>query len=360
MPVGATDDAVSHEGLRSLMDTVERAYERAAGSSGRVERRYRIGGQLIALEFAGEGLVPYLTPSLAHRAVADTGEPAIRVRLFDSNTTGERFPVGTEVLEALHEAGRPGAPAIDGIRTSYQRPDFGLSFLDVARSTALYWSPKAAMTPFWEVASPLTSILSWWMRDRGLEYTHGAAVGLANGRAGALIAGRSGSGKSTTALACLAAGMAFVADDYCLTSRGPSPLLYSIYCSSKVTAENLAARVPWASQRVATTSRPGDEKLVLFAAERFPGQVRESLPLSVIVLPRMAPEAGSPRMRPATPAETLAALSISTLLQLPGGGAQPMRHLAELARAVPSYVVELAGPIESVPTVIADLLGAVR
>ena len=72
---------------------------------------------------------------------------------------------------------------------------------------ALYWVRRASDLPFWEIASPFRILFHWWAQSWGGQVAHAAAVGV-NGR-GVLLAGKSGSGKSTAALACLRQGMDF-------------------------------------------------------------------------------------------------------------------------------------------------------
>ena len=66
---------------------------------------------------------------------------------------------------------------------------------------------------------------------------HAAAVGTADG--GVLIVGRGGVGKSTTALACLAAGMKYVADDYLVVQLDPEPRAFQLYGTAKLEASQL-------------------------------------------------------------------------------------------------------------------------
>ena len=126
-------------------------------------------------------------------------------------------------------------------RTGYQVDAGLLSLLDVRRGLGLLWTANAARLPRYELTFPARSILYWWAHVRGLQMTHAAAVGDAAG--GVLLVGKGGSGKSTTALACLEAGLSYAGDDYVLISEQPAPRAHSVYCSGKLHADHIG-RLP--------------------------------------------------------------------------------------------------------------------
>ena len=58
-----------------------------------------------------------------------------------------------------------------------------------------------------------------------------------------LITGSGGAGKSTTALLCLQAGLAYLGDDYVVIALDPVPTAYSLYCTAKLN-DDQAAKFP--------------------------------------------------------------------------------------------------------------------
>ena len=80
---------------------------------------------------------------------------------------------------------------------------------------------------------------------------------------GVLLAGKGGSGKSTTALTCLNSELQYVSDDYCVVVAQPSPFAYNLYCTAKVRADN-THRVPHLMPTVSNGNRLGDEKALFF------------------------------------------------------------------------------------------------
>ena len=129
----------------------------------------------------------------------------------------------------------------DRICTAYNWSAAALSMLDKRNSLALYWTYDTRKLPSYETSAPLRTILHWWMNHHGLQFVHSGAVGTSRG--GVLLAGKGGTGKSTTVLSCLNSDMLYVSDDYCLISVDPVPYAYSVYSSAKLNADNIQ-RVP--------------------------------------------------------------------------------------------------------------------
>ena len=120
----------------------------------------------------------------------------------------------------------------------------------------------------WDWAAPLRAILHWWLGSHGVLQVHGGAVGTAEG--GALVVGRGGSGKSTTALSSLAAGLRYAGDDFVAITTRPEPWVHSLYCSGKLDPGHLErfARLPG---EVANPVRGEDEKAIVYVGRAFPG-----------------------------------------------------------------------------------------
>ena len=116
------------------------------------------------------------------------------------------------------------------------------SFIDRGSGRGYFRTSKNTILPDYVLAAPFHFHLQWWLRERQFLIIHAAAVGNENGAA--LIVGQSGSGKTTTALSCLAAGMDYFGDDYCIISLIPYPTVHSLYNSAKIDADTLISRLP--------------------------------------------------------------------------------------------------------------------
>jgi hypothetical protein len=75
----------------AAFDAVYGAFEDAARALGTVERTYRLAGRTIAMRFAGDALVPHLTPAFEHLAAAP-GPADLEVCIWDTVSSGVAMP----------------------------------------------------------------------------------------------------------------------------------------------------------------------------------------------------------------------------------------------------------------------------
>lgn len=246
---------------------------------------------------------------------------------------------------------------ITGINTSRiyavcERGYPSITMFDSIRNLALYWVPDLAALPEWVKGAPLRILFHWWMGLHGKQLVHGAAVGTAAG--GVLITARGGSGKSTSALACLAAGMHYAGDDYVLIGLEPSPHVSNLYRSAKIAASQLE-EFPWLADMIDNPGALAREKALVFLDGRYSKQLCDSLPLRAVLVPRITGRRDT-QLKRTSAASALAALAPSTILFHPRGGDRELKRLGQLVRAVPTYVLECGTDLAQIPRVISALL----
>ena len=331
---------------------MQEAFEEACRlTGGAVERDYIVGGHPVRLRFAGSALVPRLTPSLSHLRAREPVEPRLTISIWDGDSTGAGRPPGPgeELQPATDQTHLCAGTRIRAV--FYPDPPL-MSFLDEPAGQACFWTKGADSVPFYETGSPFRPIFNWWMGSHGRQFAHAAAVG--TGAGGALLVGRGGSGKSTTAMACLAAGLLYAGDDHCLVSTDPSPYAHSLYSSGKLNPDSLD-RLPKLRPALANGDRLDREKALLLLATARPDQVVTGLPIRAILLPQVHPGPET-ELLPASPAAALLALAPSTMLPLPRSHAAGLGALAALIRQVPCYSLRLGACLDDAPRVIARLL----
>jgi hypothetical protein len=204
----------------------------------------------------------------------------------------------------------------------------------------------------WEVSTPFRKILHWWAADLGLQLVHAAAVGRTDG--GLLLVGRGGSGKSTTALACLDGMLGYAGDDYCLVDSGERPWVHGLYLSAKGDSRT-ATLLPGLRDSLRHTPCSIDGKSIIFADDVRPEAVVAGFPLRAIVVPRIVGGSVS-RLERLSATDTLRAFAPSTLLQLPGEIASGLGRLSDLVRRVPARMLCLGDDPATAVTVLAELL----
>ena len=274
----------------TYFETVYTGFERAAQQIGGViERFYTIGGLPICLRFAGDSLAPLLTPALAHLSTEPTTTPALTICVWDSASTKTKLPLllaslvdllrqkWGELLDIRREIKQYHGQRI---RTSFfLGPDI-LSALDTQRHVGVYWIEDAARIPYWEKGSPFLAILSWWMELMKRQYVHAGAVG--NRTGGVLLAGKGGSGKSTTALACLQSELLYASDDYCLVTSEPAPYVYSLYNTAKLKGQQDFQRFPHLSEKISNAGHLSEEKAVIFLHQHYPEKIVSGFPIQAV------------------------------------------------------------------------------
>lgn len=343
--------------LLDLWATVSDAFQQATQAALSTHTHfYAIDGSVVCLRFAGAALVAGLTAALAHLATAPHPTPALTINLWDSATTGVTLPpLPATMYQPLPLDQQWGSYAHSArFHTFFQPASQLFTMLDTHECEAFYWAQDAGQLPLAEGGAPLLTLLHWWLGQQGRQIVHGAAVGTATG--GALLVGKSGSGKSTTALACLQAGLHYLGDDYCLVGVRPQPTVYSLYSSGKVHFADLA-RFP-RFQLAQSSRRYADaDKALYFFADPFAAQLVPSLPLKAILLPQISPD-GKSAVTPVSPATALLAMGPSTIFQLIGEKSQTVHHLGQLVRQLPCYRLALGTDSAHIPALITELLAA--
>jgi hypothetical protein len=355
MACGAPREATAHgttggraaSYFASLLD----AAARARLAAGEERRTFRIAGRTVQLLFAGRALADALTPALSHLA-APPAAPDLTVHLWDRASTG---------VPAPSPPWRPEDHLARGVIRGFDGPEFrtanlpvmdGFSMLDVEHATAVHWDADAARITLHERSFPLRVVLSWWATLRGLQFAHAGAVGRADG--GVLIAGASGSGKSTAALACVGSHLAVASDDHVLLGDGTTPVVHGLYRSAKLHWEQLE-RLPGLDPFLVNRGRPQDDKALLLLDGADACRLSAGFPVKAIVVPRVTGERAT-RIVPAPRAAALAALAPSSMFLIPGDDAPAFRFLAGLVRRVPAYELRAGTDLAQIPHAIGRLL----
>jgi hypothetical protein len=206
--------------------------------------------------------------------------------------------------------------------------------------------------PYWEGGAPLRLLLHWWLSHGPMQLMHGGAVGLPAG--GVLLVGRSGSGKSTAAVACLDSALGYAADDYVLARAAPQPYAHSLYNTAKLDADNLH-RFPHLRPALRNADKLDTQKGLLFLHEALPERVLRGFPIRAVLLPRFSGQTHT-RVRPASAGQALAAAAPTTIFQNRRTGPQILQMNASLVRQVPAYVLETGTDLAQIPAAILALL----
>jgi len=247
----------------------------------KIERHYEIHGRRLTVRAPGAQAASMLDHVFSAYAIDDLESRDLLVDIahVDPDT----------LLEERTFAGC----AEDGTR--FSRDERGDLYVEVdglgaARIDARNPGARVAICvedPDWEVGHRLVEpVVVELLRGRSLYGIHAGAVATADGHA-LLLCGRSGSGKSTTALALARSGWGFLADDTCYLDTGAAPARIAARWSDvHLTETSLEVLIPAAGRGAAIRPR-GSEKYFL-RVDRVPDlrPVAQAVP-KWIVFPRI-------------------------------------------------------------------------
>jgi hypothetical protein len=232
--------------LDAFVSAIERAFDQAAAvSPGPVVRHLNLGGHAIRLRCAGAALADHVLPAFAHAfrqaQLSEAPLPDLTIDCWDRSATGVFPPSPPWDDDAYCHSGAIQGLAQGRLRITYDRWMRLLTVYDRQQGRVFVQAASASDLPAWLRRSPLRTVIGWWAAAHGMALLHAGAVASANGAV--VLAGASGSGKSTTTMTALAAGLGFLADDACLVRFDPSPTAYPVFGLAKLEPDAFA-RLP--------------------------------------------------------------------------------------------------------------------
>jgi len=320
--------------------------------AGRSTIALQMGPKVVRLVAAGPTLLDYYAPAFAHLARLDDSAAAdLTVLLWDAATTGAPFPrPGTDV-----PADPMGAVSQHGpVTLAYHQMEQTISMLDVDAALAVFIVRGIEYLPVWDRPAPLRFLLAWWFASQNLLLAHSAAVSSEDGAA--LIVGPSGSGKSSTALGCLAAGLGYLGDDHVLLDP-VQRTVSSIFGSAKLVPEHLQ-RFPGLMRPDAPRPHdPPDSKMVGWPSVEYPDRMVRTASINAFVVP-VVTRGPSCRLLRSTAGRALMALAPTTMFQTPGFHQLAFSLSVDVVRGLSPYRLELGEGSEHVPAMIRRLLAS--
>lgn len=336
-------------------DSLFRAFDAtASGRSDTHAWRFRIAGRGVEVRSAGGAIGTRLTAALAHLTVDDANAaPALRIGLWDQAGSRADVPFPPWLRNShpdeqwRYDDGR--IRILVHRESAYRRTTMLL--LDRPSGRALYWVSDVATAPYWEIANPLRLLFCWWAEAVRLQMLHAGAVG--DRRGAVLFVGNAGSGKSSSALACLENGMEFLGDDLVIMEGGERPMVHSLYATAKLKADNVH-RFPRLQSTIRSLDRGEQDKAILFLQNEHAPQLVASREVRALLVPRIRNEPTG--LFPISRGAALRALAPSTI-KLLGTDGGALARMAELIRSVPVFGLNIGSRPADIPGVIEPLLG---
>jgi len=184
----------------------------------------------------------------------------------------------------------------------------------------------------------LVGLFSRWADDRDMILLHAAAVG--SDGVGVLVAGRSGRGKSTFAVSCLAHGLEFVADDYTMITASGQLCAMPVYTTAEINSD-MHPLLPQLGTPTGPLPHNGKLSFAVPAA-----RLSASLPIKAVVIPAAKRDA-VPLLRPVPSGAALTQLVHSTSMQLFRGRDTALaKQMIDRLRELPAYEMTMCPELE--------------
>ncbi|MEJ7784959.1 MAG: hypothetical protein WKF96_09160 [Solirubrobacteraceae bacterium] len=331
------------------------AFRGAAERSPEQRYSWRIAERNVEVRVAGPRFARVLERALGHLPPSCAGANALEAELWTEDETGVARP---ELVsrDDRNVSGEPGvelrARSADARYVRYERPPVVLWF-DRQEGRAVGWCRSVSSLNQYERGRPLHPVFCEWLADAGLRLLHGALV--VHKGAGVLLQGAAGSGKTTAALACAAAGLNCVGEDVLALSRRDGRWVgHGIYSTGKLDPCQLV-RLPAFAAHVEAGVGADEPKLLVFAGEALPGCFVADAEIVALAFPRVAGRVKT-SATPIRGGEGLRELLAETLpLAADVHPLSVFEELAGLARDVPAFRLDLGTDLAAIPAVLAEL-----
>lgn len=335
-----------------FFELIHDCFDAAARAVGMEQHFFDIAGTRVCLKFAGGQLVPLIVRAFEHIRIDPVSDPDFSICLWDSESTEVEMVRPPCRWDCFTNRGDIWGFTSRRIKTAFHWVENSVHIMDMQTDTAVFWVQSTARMPFWVHASPLRTPIHWWMEKNGFQLIHAAAIGTDDGAV--LITGKGGVGKSTTALTSLRAGLYYLADDYLIVGLDPEPRVYTLYSTAKLNSDQIV-NLPEFQPLITNQHALDDEKAVIFLYPDFSRQIKNSMPVKAILLPRIQKRLDTVF----TPADALSAqraAAFTTMSQLPYAGRRTHEFLDRLSQALPKFYLDLGQDLHQIPEAITSFL----
>lgn len=230
-----------------FVDRCLEAFGRACANEPPIERHLSIADRNVVLRISAPEIARRFEPATRHVEIASgTGgvrrRDSLTIGCWDTRSTGVELPPLPWGEGNLLHRDRVRGHTTGAVRVTYQESEGLLHLYDSRRGVGLVHATSARAVPDYMDRAPFRAFLGWWSSDQAMSMMHASCVAI--GRDAALIAGASGSGKSTTAMTCGILGFDFLCDDVCVVELNApgGPLVHGVYGRSKL-EESAVARL---------------------------------------------------------------------------------------------------------------------
>lgn len=224
-----------------------------------------LAGIKVCIRLDRPGLSNAFMLGISHLLI-DPCTPDYQIDVWDSKDGRHIFPQFDYGIDNVMPRGEIPLYCASGINFAYYAHARMVHILNENLKHGIVALADVDKLPSFEIACPFRGIFSWILRNNGRSFIHAAALADYSGN-GCLVIGKSGAGKSTTAISCFLSGMRYIGDDLCAISANQENIqIHSIYCSGK-TYRSEWGHMPELSNKAFQHQDDGYEKELYFFSD---------------------------------------------------------------------------------------------
>jgi len=321
-------------------------------------RTYRIDllGIDIQISFFEDSLIQKIMPALAHITDRIPLENNLQYQIFmlDGTTLQSSLPKIVDIKNKYIFRGDIENFCTEQYQISYLVHPKMICSIDHFNKIGIVVAQDTKLIPRFITASPLKEIFSWVLSKNKSLLIHAAAVGNQDGAV--LLIGKSGAGKSSTAIRCLLNGLDFYGDDVVGISTDPTPTVHSIYASAKIYQKDLKNYKGLALPDAMGYLSP-NEKAIFYLHQNFQAQLNSCAPIRAIL--HVVQSDGSTQISPTSVANALNTVGSTTATLFPYFDKTQTTQLLALFKKVPCFKFELGNRPDQISLILTQFLETV-
>jgi len=299
----------------------------------------------VHLNFFGNELSRILLPALSHitRSSTASQQPEYRIHVLDATAINSPFPAIEDIVNKF---------IFRGDIENFSSPQYQIAYLihpkiicavDHFNKIGIVIAQDSKRIPTFITASPFKEIFNWIMLNNQRSLIHAAAVGNQDGAV--LLTGKSGAGKSVTAIRCLFDGFDFYGDDIVGISNSHKPVVHAIFASAKIFQKDCPTIAGLEKYYHLNNISPNNKE-VFFLEEHF----KRQLPLqsSIKAILHIVQSDGEAAISPTSVANVLNIVGSTSFSIFPYFHQNHTIQLISLFKSLPCFKFELGNQVDNI------------
>lgn len=310
-----------------------------------------LGPYLIRLDLMDSAFTSWIAPHFAH-LVIETGKPDLTIQGRLDHARLLRL----ETLWRKHLSVVPGTSTCFRWHQRRVKLEFdsdGLAAfetIDLGTGRAVHLGASLGRIRDIDGIRPFLVLLRWWSEATPHLIVHAAAVG--NAKAGVLIGGTPGAGKSSTALAATGGALKLVGDDMVL--MGSDGIAHAIHATLRLRPdmiERFGSGAWFGNEWIDWRKKPS--QIVPYASL---GNLARSVQPKAIVLPRLR-GGRQPRFSRVATAAAMRAMTPATVIDIYQDPGSQLDKLANTLARLPCYELDLVPDLNAIREAFEQFIG---